>query len=572
MATIEIDTERLDIVVQSEFHEKELVKLIPGTRWDKTMRTWRAPLSWGTCIAFRGVFKDDLLIGPNLTDWAWTQRNEWVDPAMSLRLTLEEPALMQDEPNLYPFQRSGVQFLTLVRQALIADEMGSGKTVQLIRAIDRMEAYPALVICPNTMKYTWQREYEVWAPEVETIVIDGGMVGRRKQLKLVEDGEFKVAIINWEALRLHTRLAPFGSIRLTDKEKETKELNVIPWATVVADEAHRAKNPNSKQTRALWAMSRDAEVRFAATGTPIANQPAELWSIMNFVAPLDFAAKSKFIDRYCMLSWNTFGGMDIVGIKPEMREEFSAILDPRMIRRLKSVVLPHLPPKVYVQRDAPMTTKQKKAYKQMTDQMLAELAGGDVIAATNPLVRMTRLSQFASAYAELDDEGKLLLSNPSNKLDALMEILEEAEGEQVVVFAESRQLIELAATRLEKARITFGEIHGKVTPEVRQLNIDLFQRGDTRVMLATMGAGGEGITLTAARVAVFLQRSWSLVKNMQAEDRLHRPGQKGTVEIIDVVAPGTVEEYRTLKLKDKENMLQEVVRDADTVKEMLKWK
>ncbi len=512
MATIEVGGEEFDhIVVYSEFNEKELVKLVPGTRWDKSDRMWKAPLSWGTYVAFYGVFKERLSVGEKLYAWIMQQRAEWVEPAKSLRLALEDPALMEDEPNLYPFQRSGVQFLTTVKQALIADEMGSGKTVQLIRALDRQDAYPALIICPNTMKFTWQREFAVWAPDVKTIVIDGGAVGRRKQIDQIgNEKEFQVGIINWESLRLHTRLAPFGSIRLSDKEKELKELNGIPWAAVVADEAHRAKEPKSKQTRALWAVSRNAQIRYAATGTPIANQPAELWSIMNFVAPLDFAAKSKFVDRYCMLSWNTFGGMDIVGIKPEMRDEFAAILDPRMIRRLKSVVLPHLPPKVYVQRDAPMTAKQKKVYKQMTDQMLAELKGGDVVAATNGLVRMTRLSQFASAFAEVDEEGKVKLAEPSNKLTALMEILDEAEGEQVVVFAESRQLIELAAIKLDKAKISFGEIHGNVPPEVRQLNIDAFQAGDLRVMLVTMGAGGEGITLTAARIAVFLQRSWSL--------------------------------------------------------------
>lgn len=588
MAFIEVDPVAQDIYVRSEYREKDLVKQVPGTRWDSDNRLWRANLSWSTCLAFRGVFGNDLEIGPELTRWAWEHKQK-VERSVALRGQLEEAALMAAEPRLYPFQRAGVAFLENAQQALIADEMGSGKTVQLIRTIARQEAegsLPVLVVCPNSMKYTWKREFEVWAPNLNVVVIDGGAATRRKQIAQIADGEAEVAVINWESLRLHTRIAGYGNIRLRrcvkcggvdEKVKESsceshvKELNGIPWGTVVADEAHRAKEPKAKQTRALWAVSRDAKFRYAATGTPIANHPGELWSIMNFVSPQEFPRKTAFVDRYCLQSWNAFGGMEIVGIRPEMKDEFSRIVDPLMIRRLKSVVLPQLPPKTYVTRTVEMTNKQAKAYKEMVDNMITELENGDLVYATNPLTKLTRLSQFACAYAELDENDDVHLSEPSCKVDALMELLDEAEGEQVVVFAESRQLIELASARLEKEGIQHGLITGAIDPHQRQMYVDSFQGGHLPVMLATLGAGGEGITLTAARIAVFLQRSWSLVKNKQAEDRIHRPGQDADkVEIVDIIARDTVEENRFLALEGKEERLQEVVRDKDIIRMLLK--
>jgi SNF2 family DNA or RNA helicase len=264
--------------------------------------------------------------------------------------------------------------------------------------------------------------------------------------------------------------------------------------------------------------------------------------------------------------------MEIVGVKPQMADEFHQIIGSRMIRRTKDIVLPYLPEKVYQTRYAPMDSKQAKAYKQMTDHMMAQIDDG-LIAATNPLTLMTRLSQFASSYAELDPNGDVHLSDPSNKLDALMEIVAEAAGQPIVVFAQSKQLIDLAAKRLKKAGIEYGRITGDDSVQARQDDIDRFQRGELPVMLATLAAGGVGITLTAARVAVFLQRSWSMVDNKQAEDRIHRPGAENhdSIEIIDIVSKGTIEEYRAEKLAEKEDRLQEVVRD-DVLRAMLKYR
>ena len=563
MPTIEIHNNR--IYIWSELRDRDRVKEIPGSQWDKETNMWSLPLSWGSCVAMRGVFGPDLVVGATLSQWATEHKATKIDPAMSLKPSMEVADLMVTDPDLFPFQRVGVRFLETVETALLADDMGSGKTVQIIRTIRRIASLPVLVVCPNSMKFTWRDEFARWAPEYNVVVINGSAAQRRKQIATHAD----IYVINWESLRLHSRVEGYGSIALTETEKKAKELNAIPWSVVVADEGHRAKDPNSIQTRALWAVSRGARYRFAATGTPIESNPGEFWSLMNFISPDNFPRKTKYVDRYCAKTFNHFGGMEILGLRADTQGEFHSIVDPLILRRPKDVILPQLPPKVETVRYLSMEGKQEKAYRQMADLMLAELDGG-IATALDPLQQHVRLSQFASAYAEMTDDGKVVLSMPSNKVEALLELLDEATGEQVVAFSESKQLVNIAAAQLQKKGITHGIISGDISPEQRQAAMKEFQENNLRVMLCT-AAGAEGITLTAARILVFLQRFRSSIKDAQAADRVHRIGQERGVDIITFASMGTVEEKRELDLADKRDTLQEILQDDEVRRSVLSW-
>lgn len=919
MARVERADDR--IRVDAMLREKDLVKQVPGSRYDRHEDCWYVPLSWGACQALRGVFGDTIEIGDELRTWAWEWYETKVRPALELRqkITLDREC----EP-LLPFQDVVVEFGLLAERFLNASDLGLGKTVETIFTLNRNgDAYPALVISPNTVKRVWRREFQKWAdalgvdpPRVEVVA---GSAKKRADIILDETND--VVVINWENMRGHSRLAPYGSVRLTDKEKEPKELNERHWQTVVADECftgdtvidtpsgfkridslregdivwgfdhntnevirarilgtmnretntlignatpnhpvyvngegyrllgdlksgdkisirkesnlhlwsyvqptsiisqdssshillsqlfrqgqrgqvlesnadvretqtssssmrmvqkiilmwqtkakillqnvqhsvhrfgyfgqretsskpshgrsyeetrhsgetsstderaeqsrsfyeygrktsswaegldrdgekwssgrhtgakspsvevpklrsrvlallqrwgstftlfprhristrenrggsgwwrssvsfanrvrhakndavgagrmdshsvlelrdpqryrrlceegsctpqrvftlttstgnyfangvlvkncHRAKDPRTKQTRALWAVGHTAPYRIALTGTPVGNQPDDLWSIMHFVAPEDWPRKTQFIDRYALTSWGAWGGLEVVGVRPDTREEFYRVLDPRFIRHLKDQVQPQLPPKTYEQRECVMVPKQKRAYEAMREHMLAELESGDVVVATNPLTQMVRLSQFASAYAELDEEGQLKLSEPSCKVDALLETTEELGDQRAVVFAESKQLIKLAERALTRANVTFTSIHGDVGEEDRELAERRFQDGYVKLILLTYGAGGEGITLTAANAAFMLQRSWSYIKNRQAEDRVHRIGLEHPVTIVDFFTADTVDEKRIEKYGEKGEMSEEITRDRETLRWLL---
>jgi SNF2 family DNA or RNA helicase len=591
MALADVSGDRIYVV--SEYRDKDLIRAVPGAAWNKDDRVWTVPLSWASCLTLRGLFRERLEIGPALSAWAWQHRTGVVEPALALRTKLDGELPTTGGERLYSYQKAGVNFLTTVRKGLLLDEMGTGKTIQGIYTLRTLEergeaVFPALIVGPNSMKRTWVNEFATWWPGVQVAILDGTRAKRLKAIEAIKTGEAQVLVANWEGLRGHSRLAGYGSVALkgcancdrasTGKpeqcERCPRELNEIAWKSIIADEAHRMKDPKAKQSRALWALAtKDTTTRIAATGTPIASAPDDLWSALHFVDSEAWPTKTKYIDRWCLTSYNPFGGMTVVGLKPDTKDEFFAITDPMTIRRPKSLVLSQLPAKQYQTRYVEMSPKQRKAYEQMRDEMITQLENGERVWASNPLTQLIRLTQFSSAYAEYNGEDEQpTLSDPSNKIDGLMDLLDELGSKPVVVFAQSRQLIELAARRLEKAGISYSMIVGGQTDGERELNRRQFQdEGKTQVMLATIQAGGTGLTLTRADTLVFLQRSWSMIDNAQAEDRVHRIGSEvhESVNIIDLVTPDTVEVRQREVLEGKKDRAQEFVRDEKLIKELL---
>lgn len=592
---VELSQDGSAIHIHAEWRYKELCKSIPGASWAAKEGVWKVPTSWASCLALRSVFREELVIGGRLTDWAVNERTSRVDPCNSLRELEELPDGDGYNEDLFPHQRAGVEFLAAARRALLADEPGLGKTAQAIRGLKKIqdlgdEVFPALIVCPNTVKKTWKREFSLWWPEVNVQVIAGSAAQRRKQF----EEEADVYVINWESLRAHSRLAPYGSVALArcvecgghdEKVSETRcevhqrELNQIDFKAVVADEIHRSKDPKSKQTRALWSATGDADIRFAMTGTPIANDVLDFWPILHWISPEEWPSKTRWIDRMVDTMLNAFGGMMVLGVKPHMRDEFYAAINPRMRRMLKERVLPWLPPVIMDRRDVEMSAKQRKAYTQMQEVMIAELEHGDAITAPSPLTQTLRLLQFASSFAEIDvdemtGEIQVKLAEPSCKVDALMDDIQNGDfgDDSVAVCAVSRQLIELLSARLEKAKIPHGLITGAQDEDERQQAIDDFQEGRIKWILFTAQAGGVGVTLTAARRLIMLQRPWSLVDYKQALDRVHRIGSEihDSILITDYVTEGTIEERVIDVLDVKSENFEEVVQDKAKLLKMLK--
>ncbi len=591
--SVELSENNKHVVINAEWRLKELCKSIPGAKWDSTAMVWSVPASWATCLALRSTFKNDLVIGPRLTEWAGNELANRITPANELRdlETLEDP-LNED---LFPHQRAGVKFLATARRALLADEPGLGKTAQAIRALKQLQdsgetIFPALIVCPNTLKKNWKREFDKWWPGLDIQIIKGSATQRRKQF----NEPAQVFIINWESLRGHSRLAPYGSVALArctecgghdDKVTENRcevhkrELNQIDFKAVIADEIHRSKEPKSKQSRALWAATGDADIRYALTGTPIANNVLDLWSILHWISPEEWPSKTRWIDRMVNTMINAFGGMMVLGIKPHMEPEFYAALNPRMRRMLKAKVLPWLPEMMFERRDVEMSTKQKKAYDQMRDMMIAELEGGEALTAPSVLTQTIRLLQFASSYAEIaaneeTGEIKAVLADPSCKVDALMDDIKSGDfgNDSVAVCAVSRQLIYLLSAALTKEKIEHGLITGAQSEDERQQAVDDFQAGKIKWILFTAQAGGVGITLTAARRLIMLQRPWSLVDHRQALDRVHRIGSEihDSIIVTDYVTEGTIEERVIQVLETKADNFEQIVRDKDKLLTLLK--
>lgn len=544
-----------------------LIRQVPGWTADhRQPGTWKARPSWSVALATQAVLGDALAVDDSA--WTWAEVMKAREKRSAVIKDGRYPPFVPLAKGLRPYQMTGALFMAEMGAVLNADQMGTGKTVQTLAALAYLldsgkDPFPAIVVCTNSMKHTWVEEAEKWLPGGKYVALTGSRAKREKALA----GGPDLVSVNWESAWRLTRLAGYGSLRLADKEREPGPLNALGARTVIADEAHRMKDPKAKQTRGVWYLGQQAEWRFALTGTPVANEPADLWAIMHFLAPDEWPSRPAYLDRYTVTGLNFWGGLETYGFDPGTRDELDRFFQPRFIRRTKAEVLPDLPPKLpSATHWVEMEPKQAKAYNAMRDQMIA-LVEDEIIIAADPLSKLTRLLQFAAAtpvVGPVDDEGKtsvLALEKPSCKLNALLDVLEEGGDDPLVVFAASRKLIDLCETELRKRNLEVVTITGSVSTEMRKLAVDTFQHGDAQVCLCTLGAGSEGLTLTAASTALFLQRSFSAVQNQQAEDRIHRWGQDRPVQIVDVVTRDTLEVAVHEVYAEKQATLQELVRD-----------
>jgi SNF2 family DNA or RNA helicase len=599
----EIIPETPDKITISQYDHKYniLLKSLPSSYYVRKTGHWTFSLTWQTVLALQYTFKENLEVGPKLKDWVQWLYNNTIAPAYAIRSEIT-PAGWEDvmpDIGLYPHQKGDVAFLSIVKRGLLFNGMGSGKSISGTASVRYMSqtgenVFPMLVVAPNSTKMGWKKEIlKVW-PGLKVNVVDGTATQRRKLL----EEEAHVYVINWEAVRFHSKLKPYGShalkrceecggldpkVKTTACEAHAKELNKINFQTVIGDEIHRIKDPASKVSRAFKGATGEAPFRLGMSGTPIASTPEDLYSPLNWLFPEAYPSKNKFIDRFCITADSTWGKV-VLGIRPEMEQEFFSGLDPFTRRMSKEVILPFLPPVVRQRRDVEMGAKQRKAYDQMKEKMIAEVLDGEIVVTTSPLTKLTRMLQFSSAYAEIEmkdvydpkkdmvvTKAMVKLADPSCKLDAFMDDLEDYGDESVVVFAVSSQLINMLSARLDKLKIPHGLITGDQDPAERQVHMDNFQEGRTKFILCTIAAGGTGITLTTGRTAVFLQRSWSMIENLQAEARVHRIGSQihESVRIVDYVTTDSSEEAVFKAVEEKTDNLEYILRDKDLMLKFL---
>jgi SNF2 family DNA or RNA helicase len=625
---VAFDAEAQEFTLYTALQEKPLAQQVPGASWRSNTPNpvtgqngaWAVPASWPTYVSVNGIFAHTLNPDDSYRAWgqaAWESRFK---PLTELRFHADaDIGPGPTAARLWPLQRTAVQAMVWAERYLELDEMGGGKTATSLAAL-RMasalygeeQAFPALVVCPNKVRRSWRKialedlgDGQGGAyPELRMEVLPKGKAAQKKVLEKFANGnpdDPQVLVTNWESLRTLSRLERFGNIELSEKDSTPGPLNSIPWRTIIADEAHRMKDRRSQQTRALKAIANGtpstltdpARFRWALTGTPIANNAAEAWSLLNFIDPVAFPAYTRFIDRYASTQYNGYGGFEIGGLNPMTTEEFHAFFLPISTRRLREQFDPFKPKVVKQTLTVPMEPKQAKAYNDLAKGMLTQLEGG-VLAATDAMSKSNRLYQLALAWGEMVDLGRkdpvtgeiiydLQLRNPSNKVAAMLELVEDfgisskpdGSSRSIVFGASSRQLIGLCEEALNKAKIPYSLIVGNISDNEQERHERNFELGNTRVALCVIAAAKEGInSLVRADTLVFLNKSHSRVENAQFQGRIDRPGQKaGSVTIIDVVSEGTLEEFvQVAALEAKYENFQQVVADARILHAMLQFK
>lgn len=476
---------------------------------------------------------------------------------------------------LLPFQAEDVRRLYKQPSVLNANQMGTGKTYEAIamdlvrRQLPELEDYElkTLVIAPlSTLHRPWVEKWNELAPGLKVIVVDPKKRGVFVQE--LKTGDFDVAVVHWDVLRI-----------LTDN-KGTGPLQQYDWFHIIADEAHRAKNRKAQQTRALKRLK--ALYKTALTGTPVMNYPQDIWSILNWLYKSRYSSYWRFYEHFVDFEIEyPHGYHKIRG--PKNVAELRAQIEPWFVQRTKEEVLPDLPEKYYTTIEVELHPKQRAAYNQMKKEMIAWLEtqdGTKPLAAPVVIAQLVRLQQLAIAYADVTyssemSEGSsgvtVSLTDPSAKLDALFELLEDEnlglsngnddDTQSVVIFSQFRRAIGLVEARLNARGSKYVRITGDDSEQDRRRAVDDFQKGRARIFLGTIGAGSEGITLTRASTVIFLDRDWTPARNAQAEDRLHRIGQDSAVQVIDIVARNTIDSYRFAKLEMKKRWIREMLED-----------
>ncbi len=401
--------------------------------------------------------------------------------------------------------------------------------------------WPTLIVCPNMVKRFWADELTRWGGVAPERIAIYTQADRYDDYFFAQPG-VDYYIVHWESLRLHkTKYAP------------------VQWGAVIADEAHRMKNRNTQQSKIIRSIK--ARYKYALTGTPIVNRPDELWAILNFIDPKRFSSYWRFFEQHILAVPKPFGGFEVLGVRDP--QGFKQMLQPYMLRRLKQTVLTQLPPKTYTKMYLDLLPKQRKAYEEMRQQFITELEDDTVVSAANALGQMVRLRQIASGLELLSDV------ECSVKLDAAEEFIADRNGAPLVVFTMFVGMAKSLFARLAKKGYAVELVYGAVAQEDRDAAVKRFQAGQAQIIILSIAVGGEGITLTHADTALFLEQSWSPAQQIQAEDRIHRISQQAqNVQIVVFETRDTVEQRVAAALKFK-NALAQQVYTGKTLKELL---
>lgn len=558
-----------------------------------------APLSMSTPLTWAAVVQLSHMFAPReetyTTNFGWTPGPNLCNWILyeTMRRSCQGDVLGQPPARL-PMAHQSVGGLAIGMNGrfLLADDMGTGKSQSAAMGLAECEArrrppWPALIVCPATVVDSWLEDLALVYPGWRVMPYRG--TNRQRLLK----SDVQVLITSWETMRNDVGDAANKGPLIKHK-----------FGSVVFDEAHKLCNYDSRQSTRGRRLAAQTPVVIEATGTPITKNAGSFWPLLNCLDPHGFPNRDRYKGHYCLGRNAAYGDTEVTGLDPRAEPEFRIVMQGTWRRVSKADVLKDLPPKTYQTRYLELPAKYRKSYDEMEEDMLAHLPDVETpLSAMTTLAKMMRLSQLAHASCNVwttIDENEIdeltgrpketvhvEMQEPSWKVDALMGILDELHqgdapliGDQVdrkhithgsrpvVAFAPLKQLVMLAGERAKKEGYRVGYIVGGMNNDQRTAARHAFQGNELDLLCVTTGAGGVGLTLTAADTCVFLMRPWNRIEAAQAEDRLHRRGQTKNVQIIDLVAKNTIEARIRAALKGWAQNLSELVQDPRIAREL----
>lgn len=461
-----------------------------------------------------------------------------------------------DSLTYYPHQVDGVREMARMGSCICGDEMGLGKSIQALTVfavdVEAGWANSLIVVAPATLKGNWYDEIHEHTLFRNVIVLGQYLNaegqwrnhtprGRASQLEeFTSLASPKILVVNYEQV-----------------DKHVDEFNALGFDVAIYDEAHSLKSPRAKRTKACHKLS--AKRHMLLTGSPMLNHANELWSLLHRVDPTEYPNYYVFQNRYCV-----FGGFkdkQIVGVKNE--KELTERLNRRMIRRLKDDVL-DLPAKMHTVVKVALHPKQQALYDSVKEDLYLphpdEATGDDIQSA---LTMFLRLKQICGTTATIEgyDDYSFKLDRAEEDCAELIE-----SGHKVVVFTQFRGVLAAFQNRLTARGIPVYAMHGDTPMETRKPMVAEWS-SDPRpgVMLAMHQVAGVGLTMTAARHMLMLDKLFVPKLNEQSEDRIHRIGADKTqpVQYREYICEGTVEHRVEQILKRKRRIFNDIVEDGN---------
>lgn len=422
--------------------------------------------------------------------------------------------------DLRPYQLEGYRWLKTLSKlnlgGILADEMGLGKTIQVIAFMLSEKDKRFLIACPTSLIFNWKNEIEKFAPSIKIGIAHGNK--RNEVLKNIE--EFDCI------------LTTYGTLKIDKEQYKTLRFDYF-----IIDEAQNIKNSKAEVTKCVKLVN--SKMNFALTGTPLENNLLELWSIFDFVMKGYLFSKEEFKFKFMR------GNAEL--------DELKVLISPFILRRRKSEVLKDLQEKIERHLLVKMTKNQEKVYK-----MLIKEAKENSSLSENQndvFAYLTRLREVCLdpklVYEEYEGD--------SGKVKEALKIIKSSKG-KILLFSQFTSLLDSFGKKLEEKGIVYSKIDGKTSPKTRIERVEEFNRDkDIKVMLISLKAGGYGLNLTSAHKVIHFDPWWNPAVEDQASDRAHRIGQKNIVEVVKLVAKGTIEEKIILLQEDKKKLIDNIL-------------
>lgn len=445
------------------------------------------------------------------------------------------------EDILRPYQITGYRWLCSLAHygmgGILADDMGLGKTLQTITYVLANPGTRTLIVCPTSLAYNWQDEFSKFAPQIATQIISGTPQERADLMQ--QSTDVPVWITTYPLIR---------------KDVDLYKAQIFDACFI--DEAQFIKNPTSLGAKAVKAVQ--AKHRFALTGTPIENTLSELWSIFDFVMPGFFGRYRQFEECYEKPILRDHDSVQMQKLRRKIR--------PFVLRRMKKEVLTELPDKIETRRMAEMGAKQRKIYESYLARIQMELAGdeentpgGNRMQVLAALTRLRQICCHPATFASNYHGG-------SGKLDLLMEQLPDIleGGHSVIVFSQFTSMLSIIAHELKQRNIPFFYLAGSTSAQERKREVKEFNRGEVKVFLSSLKAGGTGLNLTGADTVIHFDPWWNPAVEDQATDRAYRIGQKKKVQVIKYVMKDSIEEKIYELQKRKKQLSDQLIQAGES--------